>query len=509
MQSKNEVVLIINLTDGSVEKKPYPMENTMTYGRLLALELLRQYGESRANRLDEGNAIALVPGLFTGNPAPSAGRMLVVTQKDGNAGAQICNITGNLPEALGRNGIAAVVICGRYGKENGIIRISGQEVQLERLPGATGKDTGRIVRALRAVYGKNCAAVGIGPAGERKLSAAAVFSTYAEGYPEYYVPRTCVGDVFGAKGLRAVVVEEESQARTHTLRNTENPECFEILATELANRIRRNEICGNALPSYGAAILQSGLNDRTVFDQFSDASVPEIQRMTEFDNIHHGCTPLCVIGCLNRHARRQRNIFTNPLAIETGALIRKYFGIDDDELTFRIVKQSEDLGISSAEYIENFRLYSKCIGETVTEESLIGGLDEIEKASPEGRILGSGEAGLRMLYPDRMTKDAREARREPSEREKSLREQIVALDSLGFCIFTAFAIIDNSESWKLLAKMTEARLGGDWTEQKLMEQSRKSLQMEADFSRVQAEAKAGTEIPGFASVLEQYREMKK
>lgn len=400
MQSKNEVVLIINLTDGSVEKKPYPMENTMTYGRLLALELLRQYGESRANRLDEGNAIALVPGLFTGNPAPSAGRMLVVTQKDGNAGAQICNITGNLPEALGRNGIAAVVICGRYGKENGIIRISGQEVQLETLPGATGKDTGRIVRALRAVYGKNCAAVGIGPAGERKLSAAAVFSTYAEGYPEYYVPRTCVGDVFGAKGLRAVVVEEKSQARTHTLRNTENPECFEILATELANRIRRNEICGNALPSYGAAILQSGLNDRTVFDQFSDASVPEIQRMTEFDNIHHGCTPLCVIGCLNRHARRQRNIFTNPLAIETGALIRKYFGIDDDELTFRIVKQSENLGISSAEYIENFRLYSKCIDETVTEESLIGGLDEIEKDSPEGRILGSGEAGLRMLYPD-------------------------------------------------------------------------------------------------------------
>ena len=173
------------------------------------------------------------------------------------------------------------------------------------------------------------------------------------------------------------------------------------------------------------------------------------------------------------------------------------------------MKQSEDLGISSTEYIENFRLYSKCIGETVTEESLIGGLDEIEKDSPEGRILGSGEAGLRMLYPDRMTKDVREARREPSEREKSLREQIVALDSLGFCIFTAFAIIDNSESWKLLAKMPEARLGGGWTEQKLMEQSRKSLQMEADFSRVQAEAKAGTEIPGFASVLEQYREMKK
>ena len=57
--------------------------------------------------------------------------------------------------------------------------------------------------------------------------------------------------------------------------------------------------------------------------------------------------------------------------------------------------------------------------------------------------------------------------------------------------------------------MAEARLGDDWTEQKLMEQSRKSLQTEADFSREQAEAKAGAEIPGFASVLEQYREMKK
>lgn len=509
MHNKNEVVLIINLTDGIVEKKPYPMENTMVFGRLLALNLLREYGDSRANRLDEGNSIVLVPGLFTGNPAPSAGRMLLVTQKDGIAGVQICNITGNLPEALGGNGIAAVVICGRYGKGNGIIRIHGQEVQLETLPGATGKDTGRIVRAIRAVYGKNCAAVGIGPAGERKLSAAAVFSTYAEGYPEYYVPRTCVGDVFGAKGLRAVVVDEEPQAGGHTLRSTADPERFEILATELANRIRRNEICGNALPSYGAAVLQTGLYDRTVFDQFSDASVPEIQKMTEFDNIHHGCTPLCVIGCLNRHARRQRKIFTNPLAIETGALIRKYFEIDDDELTFRIVKRSEDFGISSAEYIENFRLYSECSGEAATEESLIDGLDEIEKDSPVGRILGTGESGLRMLYPDRMSEVARGARREPSEREKSLREQIVALDSLGFCIFTAFAIIDNPESWKLLAEMAEARLGDDWTEQKLMEQSRKSLQTEADFSREQAEAKAGTEIPGFASVLEQYREMKK
>ena len=509
MQGNKEVVLIINLTDGRVEKKPYPVEDKMVYGRLLALNLLQEYGDSGANRLDKGNSIVLVPGLFTGNPAPSAGRMLLVTQKAGNAGVQICNITGNMPEALGRNGIAAVVVRGKYGKENGIIRICGREVKIETLSGASGKDTGRIVRALRAVYGKNCAAIGIGPAGERELSVSSVFSTYADGYPEYYIPRGRFGDVFGAKGLRAVVVEEDNREGGFVMRSMVNPERFEILATELANRIRRNEICGNALPSYGAAVLQTGLYDRTVFGQFRDASVPEIQKMTEFDNIHRGCTPLCVIGCLNRHARRPRKIYANPLAIETGALIRRYFGIDNDELNFQIVKQSENLGISSAEYIESFRLYSECIGETVTEESIIGGLNEIEKDSPIGRILGSGAEGLRMLYPDRGNKTAAEAGDMPSEREKSLREQIVALDSLGFCIFTAFAIIDNPEVWNILAEMVEARLGDEWTEQMLMEQSRRSLQMEADFSRMQAEMKTQAEIPVFASVLEQYREMKK
>lgn len=535
---RREYIIIANLTKRIIRKEVCT-RNREVYGRLLATQLMREYGEPGADRGEAGNAVVLVPGFFTGNPAPSAGRMFIATSRRGADGLQICNITGNMPEALAANGIAAVVILGSYSRGNGILRIhrsSGENrtadqgmisvescetgteeiggdepaftVTIENLPGATGKETGRIVRALRAMYGKDCAAIGIGPAGERKLAISAVFSTYAAGYPEYYVPRNSFGDVFGSKGLRAVVVETDSTAGQR-FRGMADPETFERWSTELANGICQNEICGKALPSYGAMVLQSGLRDAKAFERYQEAPEKRIDCLTDVDNVHRACTPYCVIGCLNRHvSRKKKSVYRDPLHIEAEAKLKDLFDIDDVALTEQIVERTNALGISSTEYIETASVYAACTGSKGTPARLRKWLEELEQDTAVGRVIGGGADALNLLYPGVSSPRKAQERSWENRIDTGLREEIIALDNLGFCIFAAFAIVGNEEAWKQILSMMEAQTGEKWTKEEILCQSRKTMTAEADYIEARAMKTAISNLPKFAGILQEYVEIK-
>lgn len=466
--------------------------------------------------------------------------MFIATSRRGADGLQICNITGNMPEALAAEGIAAVVIHGSYSRGNGILRIhrnsgrgrfesqdaisieqceTGAEkmgedepaftATIDELPGATGKETGRIVRALRAMYGKDCAAIGIGPAGERKLAISAVFSTYAAGYPEYYVPRNSFGDVFGSKGLRAVVVETDSHGGQR-FRGMVEPEAFERWSTELANRICQNEVCGKALPSYGAMVLQSGLRDEKVFQQFQDVPEKRIACLSDVDNVHRACTPYCVIGCLNRHvSRKKKSVYRDPLHIEAEAKLKDLFDIEDAPLTEEIVERTNAIGISSTEFIETAGVYAACIGSKGTPSRLRKWMEEMEHDTVIGRMIGGGTDALSMLYPDISLMRKAQERSWENQIDRDLREELIALDNLGFCIFAAFAIVGNEEAWQQILGMVEAQTGEQWTKEEILWQSRKTMEAESAYIESRATEKAVSNLPKFAGILQDYIETRK
>lgn len=516
---QREYIIIADLTKNIIHRAVCNRSQEI-YGRRLAIQLIREYGDIAAGRNDSGNAIVMVPGFFTGNPAPSVGRMFIATGRRGADGLQMCNITGNLPEALGRNQIAALVILGTYSRGNGILRIrrtsealDGEEdgftATMEDLPGATGKDTGRIVRALRAMYGKNCAAVGIGPAGERKLAISALFSTYGDGYPEYHVPRNSFGDVFGSKGLRAVVVETDADAKLR-FRGMAEPGTFEGWSTELANRICENEICGSALPSYGAMVLRSGLRNGEVFQRYQEVSAKRIACLTKVDNVHRACTPYCVIGCLNRHVgRKKKAVYRDPLHIEAEAKLKEQFDIDDYALTEWIVERTNALGISPTEYIETAGVYANCTGNEVTPNHLRKWLEELAQDTLTGRVLGGGVDALNQLYPDASPARSEEERSWENRIDGDLREEIVALDNLGFCIFAAFAIVGDEKAWQQIVGMMEAQTGKSWTKEEILCHSRKTMEEERTYIEERATAKALSNLPRFAEILQEYIEIRK
>lgn len=541
---QNEYIIITNLSERTTRLEVCDREQE-SYGRLLAIELIRKYGNISAGRNEGGNVIVLVPGLLTGNPAPSVGRMFIATNRGGADGVQICNITGNMPEALSSNGIAAVVIQGIYSRGNGILRIAANPnagamtpaertseagpqmdmpetdggmqavftVGIEDLAGAAGRNTDRIVRALRARYGKDAAAIGIGPAGERKLAISALFSTYAAGYPEYYVPRNSFGDVFGSKGLRAVVVESDLVI-PQRFRGMVDPERFTEQGTALANLICQNDICGKALPSYGATVLQSGLRDGEVFRRYEEVSVRRISCLAEVDNVHRACTPYCVIGCLNRHVskrvgRRKSTLYRDPLNIEAEAKLRELFDIDDTSLTEDIVERTSGLGISSTEYIEMAKLYSECTNSKGTPSKLRKWLEEIQQDTVIGRMIGGGRNALVLLYPDSCPSRQSEEREWEKQIDPALQEELTALDNLGFCVFAAFAIVGNEEAWKCIAGMMEAQTGEPWTKERILRQSRRTMTAESEYTRDRADRKSLSNLPKFAGILQDYIETRK
>ena len=96
----SEKVLIIDLNNMTCDVQKYSYETAGSYGRGLLIDLFCDHVSDKADRYSPENIIAIVPGLFTGNPAPSACRMLVATIEGREKGIQVSNTTGNMPQKL-------------------------------------------------------------------------------------------------------------------------------------------------------------------------------------------------------------------------------------------------------------------------------------------------------------------------------------------------------------------------------------------------------------------------
>ncbi|NLZ58977.1 MAG: aldehyde ferredoxin oxidoreductase, partial [Corynebacterium sp.] len=67
----SEKVLIIDLNNMTCDVQKYSYETAGSYGRGLLIDLFCDHVSDKADRYSPENIIAIVPGLFTGNPAPS------------------------------------------------------------------------------------------------------------------------------------------------------------------------------------------------------------------------------------------------------------------------------------------------------------------------------------------------------------------------------------------------------------------------------------------------------
>jgi aldehyde:ferredoxin oxidoreductase len=82
--------------------------------------------------------------------------------------------------------------------------------------------------------------------------------------------------------------------------------------------------------------------------------------------------------------------------------------------------------------------------------------------------------------------------------------EIFILENLGFCVFTSFALLNNEEALRLMARLYEARTGVATTSARLLEYAAECIGRELAFQREIALVGVGKSVPEFTKVLYRY-----
>ena len=518
-------IIYINLSEKKVEIKDHQINSLDDCGRALALSILKKNVPPRAEYLDAENAIVLTPGLLSGTHAPSSGRFTVAAKRS-QGGLRSVNLAGPFANRLASLGISALVIRGES-KDGTPLAVSIDEngASIEPAPDLKHAAVSQTISSMRRKCGEEAAVVGIGPAGEHVMPLGAVFSTYPKGIPEYYCVRGGMGDVFGIKGLKAIAVASKQEFANELA----DKESFSQKVKEITTLIRNHPICGKALPSYGSITLMKMLKEGASFEEpvakietvaaKSETSVNEAQQK----HINRACTLNCPIGCLNRHETTGSTPFNSPFDSEAFAASKKFFGIEDQAFVIDLNKRCFEIGLDSIEFLSSCAIILKIEGESDKKAGLTRLLDELESATPLGRIIGSTSRGIHSLYAEYRDTQKLVTQAATSEHAKFsismpnrvkgaeslsdleyLYSYILASQNIGLCLFTTFAILDSPDGLEKLAEMVSAKTGAPMDPLSIIQSGHRSLQREREYELESMKAGMLDNIPEFVKVLYRY-----
>ena len=94
-------------------------------------------------------------------------------------------------------------------------------------------------------------------------------------------------------------------------------------------------------------------------------------------------------------------------------------------------------------------------------------------------------------------KAADAANKAEADRKKQVAQATAAIDSTGMCLFIAFAILDQPETFQALLDIIGAYAGTDFTADGVTELGKQVLTMERDFNARAGFTKAHDRLPGY------------
>jgi len=510
-------IINIDLSKGIVKEEEFDISSTMEYGRGLAAYLVTKHVHPSVDRFDEENVIALVPGLCSGTLIPSTGRITVACKKSKGDGIQFANLAGSFSQKLASMDITAIVVSGRSSSPVSIV-FTEERIFIEKTSDLKEETVTATIDTLRERYGKETAVIGIGPAGEHMLPLASLFSTYPEErYPQYYCARGGMGDVFGAKGIKAIVVKNKEHFKATVM----DKDHIGAEAKKLGKTIVNHPICGGALPGYGSIALMKMLK------QGRNIAIPEVVKSTGSSNVNNKinrtCSPLCVIGCLNRHVKEGDSVYASPAESEVHSALKEAFGIDDKGYASVLNKEAFELGIDSVEFVFSCALYFKAIDKNPNKEDIMNILQEIKNLTVIGRLIGSKTNGIFQFYKDKSELKPMVTKPSVSEESKfnilikskpeSLKDipdldylyaMMSTLGNFGICLFSAFALIECEDILPILSQVFYYKTGVKVEPSEIISYSLNCMEREMKYEEASKVNTVEKTIPEFVKVLYRY-----
>ena len=515
-------IIKIDLNNSKIISLPNTLEFSRS-GRALAVQLVMENVEDRAEYLSDENCIALAPGLLTGTQAPTTGRLTVASKKSGLAEIRSINISGPATQKLASLDVDAILISGVSKRGNTVVHIHEEGIDLHNMAELKERTVSYTINHIQQKWGEDTSIIGIGPAGERVMPIASVFSTYEKGEPQFYCTRGNMGDVFGYKGIKAIAVT----TKKHFAARVQDLKGFRAASKNLGKLIISNPVCGGALPAYGSITLIQMMKQGRNFVNESikkESEENSLGRKSERrERINKVCAPNCVIGCLNKHSSKGGTSYSSPAESEAVAACKNLFSIENNTFVSTLNKKCFEQGIDTIEFLSSCAMLIKVSGQPANEENLKQLLKELEESTPLGRILGCGTQGIRGLYADR--KELQELVTKPAYLDEGRFkltlpykargcEEISDLEylygfmtisgNLGLCLFASFALLENEQGIKILTDLVNTKCGCMKSESQIIRAALGGLELQKNKQEQSYSVGIASYIPEFVKVLYRY-----
>lgn len=523
-------------------------------GRALTSMIVATEVDPMANPLGAENKLVIAPGLLSGTAAAMSGRISIGCKSPLTGGIKEANAGGQPAQVLARLGYAAIVLEGNApeGKLYKVY-INKEGVKIEPADDYKMLPNYDLIDKIKASYGDKVACISIGPAGEMKLSAASIACTDMEFRPTRHAGRGGVGAVMGAKGVKVIILDDSGLQN----REPKDPEKFREANKKWVDGLRSHSVTGTALPTYGTNVLSNIINEAGGFPtrnfregKFEGVSAISGETFADIEtkrggNPTHGCHRGCVIRCSGIYVDKNGNYLTKQPEYETVWAHGANCGIDDPDTIAMLDYLDDNYGLDTIDMGAAIGVAMEAgIIPFGDKEGAINLIKEVGKGSYLGRIIGSGAAvtakvfgverapvvkgqampaydpraiqGIGVTYATSTMGADHTAGYciatnilkvggfvDPLKPEgqvelsRNLQIATAAVDSTGMCLFIAFAILDQPETFQALIDMINAFYGLNLDADGVADLGKKVLKAERDFNKKAGFTAAHDRLPKY------------
>lgn len=538
----------------------FELQETGTYsglgGRALTSMLISKEVPANCHPLGCENKLVIAPGLLSGTTAVISGRLSVGCKSPLTGGIKESNAGGQAAQTIARLGYAAIVLEGEIADDTYYTVVINKD-GVKILPAADLKGLGNYdtVAALRKTYGDKVAYMTIGQAGEMRMAASSIACTDMELRPTRHCGRGGVGAVMGSKGIKAIVIDDAGCK----MRQPKDPEAFKAANKIFANGLKTHAVTGEGLPAYGTNILANIINEAGGYPtnnfavgQFANTHKVSGETQAELEaqrggNPTHGCHRGCVIKCSGIFVDKDGNYVSKQPEYETVWSHGPNCGIDDLDTIARLDRMDDDFGLDTIEMGATIGVAMEAgLAEFGDRDGAIRLLAEVGKGTPLGRILGSGAAvtakafgiekapvvkgqampaydprpiqGIGVTYATSPMGADHTAGyaiatnilkvggfvdplkpQGQVELSRNLQIATAAIDSTGMCLFIAFAVLDQPETFQALIDLLNAFYGLSLTGDDVTQLGKDILKAEIEFNKQAGFTKAHDRLPRYFS----------
>jgi len=521
-------------------------------GRALTSKIISTEVPPLCHPLGPENKLVIAPGLLSGTAAAISGRISVGCKSPLTGGIKEANAGGQAAQVLARIGFAAIVIEG-IAEPNELYKIviNKEGVLISNANDLKSLGNYATVEKLKVKHGDNAAYMSIGPAGEMKMTAASIACTDMEGRPTRHAGRGGVGAVLGSKGIKAIVLDDTGCS----IRKPKNEDAFKAANKVFTQGLKSHAVTGEGLPAYGTNILANIINEAGGYPaynftqgQFADTEKISGETQAELEkqrggNPTHGCHRGCVIKCSGIFVDKDGKYVTKQPEYETVWAHGANCGIADLDTIARLDRMDDDFGLDTIEMGATIAVAMEAgLAEFGDGEAAISLLKEVGEGTPLGRILGSGaEVTAKAFGIERapVVKGQAMPAYDPRpiqgigvtyatspmgadhtagyaiatnilkvggfvdplkpegqiELSRNLQIATAAIDSTGMCLFIAFAVLDQPETFQALIDLLNSFYDLELTGDDVSQLGKDVLSWEREFNKQAGFTKAHDRLP--------------